>query len=135
MDNILIQINSLLEQYNVFIIILALFLLIWGAYSKIKYVCLKKATEMVSKAEGFENLTGEQKLAMCIVWIEEELPKLFRNTLIKYLLEKLINYAYENSFKFMKNYVKRKTGYDITNIIDSIKSTEQEQKNEKNAKE
>lgn len=116
------KLNMLFEQYNVFIAIIGLILLIWGIYNRIKFLCLKKASEMVSKAEGHSELTGQEKLALCIVWIEEELPSIFRNTMVKSLLSKLINYVYNNSFDFMKKYIKRKTGYDIGLLIDQLKS-------------
>ena len=42
--------------------------------------------------------------------------------MFKTIIEKIVQYAYDNSFNYMKNYIKRKTGYDISSLIDQINS-------------
>lgn len=117
-------------NYNIIITIISICILIWGVYQKVKFLCLKKASEIVADIEERDDLTGEEKFAQCILWINNELPKIFKNSMFKSLLEKVTNFAYETSFKYMKNYVKRKTGYDISQIIEQIinhsKETEKE---------
>ena len=34
------------------------------------------------------------------------------------LIEKLVQYTYDNSNTYAKNYIKRKTGYDISKIVE-----------------
>lgn len=113
-------------NYDKIVTVIAIILLIWGLYSKIKFLCLKKASEVIVDAESHYELSGKEKLALCIVWINNELPKLFRNSIIESLLTKLINFVYNNSFNYMKNYVKRKTGYDISELIEQIKENERD---------
>lgn len=119
-DNIF---NLLKNDYNVFITLLALILLIWGVYQRIKFLCLEKASEMVAKAESYKELSGEEKFAIVLNWINEDLPKVFANSVFKSVLEKLVQFAYKTSFSYMKNYVKRKTGKDISDIVDTIQDT------------
>ena len=47
---------------------------------------------------------------------------IFANSMFKTIIEKIVQYAYDNSFNYMKNYIKRKTGYDISSLIDQINS-------------
>ena len=103
-------------------------LLIYAMYSDIKYVCLKKASEMIAKAEKEDELTGEEKLALVITWITDGLPSIFSNELFKGFIKYIINFVYNNSFDYMKNYVKRKTGKDISTIINEIASKEDNSK-------
>lgn len=119
-DNIF---NLLKNNYNVFITLLALILLIWGVYQRIKFLCLEKASEMVAKAESYKELSGEEKFAIVLNWINEDLPKVFANSVFRSILEKLVQFAYKTSFSYMKNYVKRKTGKDISDIVDTIQNT------------
>ena len=53
-------------------------------------------------------------------WIDEELPAVFRNSVVYTLIESLVDLAYRNAKKYMSNYVKRKTGYDIDEIIEML---------------
>lgn len=119
-DNIF---NLLKNDYNVFITLLALILLIWGVYQRIKFLCLEKASEMVAKAESYKELSGEEKFAIVLNWMNEDLPKVFANSVFRSVLEKLVQFAYKTSFSYMKNYVKRKTGKDISDIVDTIQDT------------
>lgn len=116
-------INYLQEDYNVFITLLALIILIWGIYQRIKFLCLEKASEMVAKAESYKELSGKEKFAIVLNWINEDLPKVFTNSIFQSIIEKLIQFAYNTSFNYMKNYVKRKTGKDISDIVDNIQET------------
>lgn len=100
--------------------ICSLILLIYAMYSDIKYSCLKKASEMIAKAEKREDLTGEEKLALVITWITDDLPSIFSNEICKGFIKYIINYVYNNSFEYMKNYIKRKTGKDISTIVNEI---------------
>ena len=128
--------SMLTEEYNIFITVLSLILLIISIYNRIKYLCLEKASEMVAKAEAHEKFSGEQKLALCTIWINEELPKVFRNSLVQSLVKKLVNFVYDNSFEYMKRYVKRKTGQDISELINiSKEALEKEESTEKEKKE
>ena len=111
---------SLGDNYSLFTTILVLVLLIWGIYNRIKFLCLKKASEMVAKAED-KDLSGEEKFALCVIWINEELPKIFRNSLISAIIEKLVDFAYSTSFEYMKKYIKRKTGYNVSELVEQVK--------------
>ena len=127
--------NSLSDNYSIFITLLALIILIWGIYNKIKFLCLEKATQMVAKVEDRAELTGEEKFALCIIWINEELPKVFRNSLIRSIIEKLLQFAYDNSFEYMKKYVKTKTGHDISELIEQAKEVLEIEENNTELKE
>ena len=119
-QNIIDLINS--KNYTILITLFALILLISAAFNQIKYLCLKKACEKIATVEKMDMLTGEEKFALVISWINKDLPKIFANSMFKTIVEKIVQYAYDNSFNYMKNYIKRKTGYDISSLIDQINS-------------
>ena len=119
-QNIIDLINS--KNYTILITLFALILLISAAFNQIKYLCLKKACEKIANVEKMDMLTGEEKFALVISWINKDLPKIFANSMFKKIKEKIVQYAYDNSFNYMKNYIKRKTGYDISSLIDQINS-------------
>jgi hypothetical protein len=111
------------EDLVIILSIISIILLIWSMYTNIKLLCLKKASEMVAKVEKKTDLSGEEKFALCILWINEDLPKLFRNSLFKSIISKLVDFVYNNSFNYMRNYIKRKTGYDINELIEQMKES------------
>lgn len=109
------------DFFGVLFGITSVILLIWSIYNNIKYECLKKATELIAKVEEQEELTGEEKFALVISWINEDLPILFQNTFIKSLTIKIAENVFENVSDYAKKYIKRKTGYDISDLIDILK--------------
>lgn len=111
-----------MNNSNIIALLFAIILLIISIYNRIKYLCLEKACEKIAAVEKMDNLSGEEKFALVISWINKDLPKIFANTFFKSILEKIVQFAYDNSFKYMKNYIKRKTGYDISSLIDQINS-------------
>lgn len=117
-------IKSLSGHYGVLITMIAIILFIWGIYNKIKFLCLEKAAQMVAEAESHSDLSGAEKFALCLLWINKGLPKLFKNTLFQSIIEKLIQFAYDSAFKYMKEHVKNTTGYDITELVEQIKEEE-----------
>lgn len=116
------------DGYSVLISIVAGIFIIYSMYSKIKYNCLMKASKMVAEAEGREDLTGEEKFALVTIWIEDELPKIFKSNMVKGIIAVLIEYAYNNSFQYMKNYIKRKTGKDVDEVVSVVKDEIEKQK-------
>lgn len=120
---ILSTLSQYSDQYSILVTIIAIFLFIWGMYSKIKYLCLKKASEKVAEIENLEDISGEEKFALVVKWIDDELPRIFRNSLFKSIIQSIVQFAYDNSFAYMKRYVKRKTGRDISIIVDGLKSS------------
>ncbi len=114
--------NSL--PYNILITIIAIGLLIYSMYSKIKYYCLQEAITKVANIEKLTDLSGEEKFAIVVTWINDELPKIFKNSLINNIIKTLVQAAYDNCFKYAKNYIKRKTGYDISEIVSEIQNKE-----------
>lgn len=123
MESLTNFLNTLGDNYSLFISFLAILLLIWGIYNDIKFRCLSKANKFVSDVEEKTELTGEEKFELCLSWINEDLPKIFRNSLVQSLVKKLISFAYETSFEYMKKYVKRKTGVDISELVEQFKET------------
>ena len=116
------------DCYSVLISIVAVSSVVYCMYSKIKYSCLMKASKMVAEAEGREDLTGEEKFALVTIWIEDELPKIFKSNMVKEIIGVLIEYAYNNSFQYMKNYIKRKTGKDVDEVVSVVKDEIEKQK-------
>lgn len=121
---------SKISDVNFILLVATIISIIWGIYSKIQFLCLKKASEMVAKAEGMENLTGEQKFELVVLWIQNSLPTIFKNSVFTSIIEHLIDFVYNYSFKYMKNYIKRKTGKDVSEVIDQIKDIIDESKEE-----
>lgn len=119
------------QGYDIITTLIAIIALIWGIYSNIKFTCLKKASEMVASVEKNVELTGEQKFALCIFWLNEELPKVFKNSFFQATLEKIVQFAYDTSFTFAQKYIKRKTGYDISEIVNSLKELVKENNDKK----
>ena len=77
------------NTYDVIITIIAISLAFTTMYNKIKYFCLEKAAEKVAEVEKDKELTGSQKFAKVVLWINQELPKLFKNKLFNIIVEKL----------------------------------------------
>lgn len=115
--------SFLLENdfFGVLFGVTSVILLVWSIYNNIKYECLKKATELIAKIEDQEELTGEEKFTLVISWINEDLPVLFQNTFIKSLTIKIAESVFENVSEYAKKYIKRKTGYDVSDLIDILK--------------
>lgn len=112
------MINYIMNNWEIFIIVISI---IYGLYQRIQYLCLEKACRFIADVEEYEDLTGEEKFNMVIAWIEKELPVIFRMILLRTLLEKIIQYSYNSSFSYMKNYIKRKTGINVDNLIQKVK--------------
>lgn len=121
--------DSILKRYDVLATIIAVFFILYAIYNRIKYLCLEKAAKMVAKVEGNKELSGEEKFSLCILWITEELPKVFKNSIFKAIIEKIVQYAYDNSFEYATNYIERKTGTDIETIVEAIKQNTGEELN------
>ena len=121
--------NSL--PYNILITIITIGLLIYSMYSKIKYYCLQEAITKVANIERLTDLSGEEKFAIVVTWINDELPKIFKNSLINNIIKTLVQAAYDNCFKYAKNYIKRKTGYDISEIVSEIQNKENNDQEDK----
>ena len=121
--------NSL--TYNILITIITIGLLIYSMYSKIKYYCLQEAITKVANIERLTDLSGEEKFAIVVTWINDELPKIFKNSLINNIIKTLVQAAYDNCFKYAKNYIKRKTGYDISEIVSEIQNKENDDQEDK----
>ena len=121
------------DIYIVAITLISLFFIFKSMYNKIKYICLEKASEKIASVEKLTELTGEEKFALVLCWINTDLPKIFNNAAMQTLIEKIINLAYNNSFKYAQNYIKRKTGHDISELLETIKSISEDVKNDVSA--
>lgn len=108
------------DTYSTLITIIAINMVIFSMYNRIKYLCLKKAAEKVAEIEQNTELTGSEKFAQVVLWINEDLPKLFRNKFFNTLIKKLVQFAYDNSKEYTENYIKRRTGYDLSTLIENI---------------
>ena len=124
----LFTITTAKDIYTVIVTLIALFFILKAMYSNIKFICLKKASEKIAAVEKLEDLTGEEKFALVLSWINTDLPNIFNNATSQTIIEKLINFAYNNAFKYAQNYIKRKTGYDIQELVDMIKETNKDMK-------
>jgi hypothetical protein len=120
------------HTYKTLITLLSIILAVVVMFEKIKFACLEKAAEKVAEVEGMENLTGKQKFALVVLWINQSLPLIFRNKLFQTILKKLIQYAYEKSSDYAKNYIKRKTGYDISGVLENLPSQTEESSKDTN---
>lgn len=107
--------------------IIAIVFIIYGVFEKVKYKCLLEASKKIAVAEDREDLTGPEKFTLVVSWIDESLPAIFRNSLVRNTLRKIVQVVFDNCSVYMQRYVKRKTGKDITNIIDTIKDAAEEQ--------
>lgn len=114
------------DFYGLALTFITIGLIIITMYNRIKYLCLEKAVEKIATVEELKDLTGEQKFSLVVVWICSDLPNVFSNALVQALIKKIIDYAYENCFKYANNYIERKTGCNIKELINMIKSAEDE---------
>ena len=105
---------------------LILVLLIITMYNKIKFLCLEMAAEKVAQIEEDKELTGPEKFALVVKWINDSLPVIFRNALIKVFVEKLVQYVYDNCSMYTKNYIKRKTGKELTEVLKEVGEREED---------
>lgn len=124
----LFTVTTAKDIYTVAVTLIALFFILKAMYNNIKFICLKKASEKIASVEELEDLTGEEKFALVLSWINNDLPKVFNNVAAQTIIEKLINFAYNNAFKYAQNYIKRKTGYDIQELVDMIKKANNDMK-------
>ena len=108
------------DTYSTLLTIITITMIVISMYNRIKYLCLEKAAEKVAEIEQNIELSGSEKFAQVVLWINEDLPNFFRNKFINTLIEKLVQFAYDNSKEYAKNYVKRKTGYDISTLLGNI---------------
>ena len=123
---------------TIILALVAIVSLVYSIYNKIKFACLQKAAELVASVEKNEEMSGAEKFATVVLWINETLPKIFQNELIKATLEKLVQYIYENMFRYAQSYIKRKTGYNISQISEELRDSKEvgiEEILEDNAKE
>ena len=127
--------SSLKDLYTVLVTIGILFFIILAMYNRIKYLCLEKASEKIAAVEKMTELSGEEKFALVVTWINKDLPKIFRSSLMQNIIKAIINYAYNNSYEYAQNYIKRKTGYDISDVVNTIKKAEEDAKKEACAEE
>lgn len=114
------------DFYGLALTFITIGLIIITMYNRIKYLCLEKAVEKIATVEELKDLTGEQKFSLVVVWICSDLPSVFSSALVQALIKKIIDYAYENCFKYANNYIERKTGCNIKELINMIKSAEDE---------
>jgi len=119
----LFTVDTAKDIYTVAITLIALFFILKAMYNNIKFICLKKASEKIASVEELKDLTGDEKFALVLSWINNDLPKVFNNAAVQTIIEKLIDFAYNNAFKYSQNYIKRKTGYDIQEIVNMIKDS------------
>lgn len=125
-DNILKLLQN--ENYSIFMTVISIIILVYALYQKIKFSCLEKASKMVAEAESHSELSGKEKFSLVVLWINEELPSVFKNSFFQVIIQKLIEFAYNTSFDYMKKYVKRKTGYDISTLIETIEEDKETDK-------
>ena len=106
---------------TIILALVAIVSLIYSIYNKIKFACLQKAAELVASVEKNEEMSGAEKFATVVLWINKALPKIFQNELVKATLEKLVQYIYENMLRYAQSYIKRKTGYNISQISEELR--------------
>ena len=126
----LFTVTTTKDIYTVIVTLVALFFILKAMYNNIKFICLKKASEKIASVEELVDLTGDEKFALVLSWINSDLPKIFNNAAAQTIIEKLVNFAYNNAFKYAQNYIKRKKGYDIQELVDMIKDGNKNMKNE-----
>ena len=108
------------STYSVAITIVAILSIVYSLYNRIKFLCLEKAIEFVSAVEERENLKGKEKFSLVLYWLNKDLPGIFRNSLLRTVLEKIIQYAYEKCYLYMKNRIKRVTGLDMDELMKEL---------------
>ena len=108
-------------EYGVFITIIVIVLAIIILFYRIKYKCLELASKMVAEVETHDELSGKEKFAVVVEWLNLQFPGIFKLVLIQTVIKNAINLAYDSSKEYTDNYIKRKTGYDISEIINKIK--------------
>ena len=73
----------------------------------------------MAEAEDMSNLSGEQKFALVVLWINESLPGIFRNALVKSIIKKTVQFIYVYFKKYAASYITRKeSSRQITSILD-----------------
>ena len=85
------------KNYSIIITIITIIMLIYALYQKIKFHCLEEASKMVAEAESHSELSGKEKFSLVVLWINEELPSIFRNSFFQTIIQKLIEFAYNTS--------------------------------------
>ena len=107
--------------YGIIITIVAIILVLIIIFYRIKCQCLELASKMVAEVETHDELSGKEKFAVVVEWLNQQFPGIFKMILIQTVIKNAINLAYDSSKEYTDNYIKRKTGYDISEIINKIK--------------
>lgn len=118
------------DIYTVAVTLIAIYLAFNSMYNKIKCICLTKASEKIAAVEQMTDLTGKEKFALVLSWINADLPKVFNNAKMQVIIENIINTVYNNSYKYASNYIKRKTGYNVSELISTVKKADEDTKNQ-----
>lgn len=111
------MININIDYLHIILVCIGIYGLVTSIFNKIRYECIKLASDMVASVELNKEMSGEEKFALVILWIDSELPRIFRNSLVRNFLDKIVQTVYENSKEYMQNYIKRKTGYDVSELV------------------
>lgn len=115
-----------IDPLHVILIITTIVGLIRVMYDKVQYKCLLKASEMVARCEGYEDLTGEEKFTLCVKWLSESLPKVFRKALGEEAIGAIVQYVYDMAYQYMTRYIRRKTGLNVSALENAIKENKEE---------
>lgn len=112
------MLNIEINLLDIVLIICTILSLLYSIFVRIQYLCLKRASEFIASVEEDENLSGKDKFNKVNKWINDELPILFKSETFNILIEKAIQFAYDNAVRYMKNYIKRKTGYSVSRVVE-----------------
>ena len=122
--------SSTKDIYTVAITLIAIYLAFSTMFNKIKCICLIKASEKIADVEQMSDLTGKEKFSLVLSWIISDLPKVFNNAKTQVIVESIIKTIYDNSYKYTSNYIKRKTGYNVSELISKVKKADEDTKNQ-----
>ena len=103
------------EKYGLVCTIILILMAIYLVYNKIKYKCFEQVCQFVAMVEENKELSGEGKFLLVKEYVNKQI-KITNNSIMNKLVEKIIQYVYDNSKKYAINYIARKTNVEANQV-------------------
>ena len=117
------NISEIINSISVFIsILLAIIAIIF----KIKSNFTACISEFIKDAEKESDLTGPEKMDLVISWIKDSIPRLFKIIFSDKVLKMMADNIYSDMKSYREIYINNKTGLTTSQVIQIVKSSEDE---------
>lgn len=127
--------NLEISTQTFFLILFLSLFIAFSLYQRAKNKCLMEACKLIAEAEEYSDLTGKEKFNLVLKWIDERLPKIYKVFVVQAIIANIIQYCFDNSFDYMKNYVENKAGISYKELSKIKEEKEEEIEKDKTEEE